>query len=227
MTDQDRNRRESMVRHQIEARGIRDPLVLAAMRQVPREVFVPETLAAYAYDDSPLPIGQGQTISQPYIVAAMIEAARITPGGRVLEIGAGSGYAAAVMSRIAADVFAIERHDLLAEAAALRLAALGYGNVTVIAGDGSGGLPDEAPFEAILVAARAAQLPEELKRQLTIGGTLVIPVGGEDLQTLCRLVRTGEEAWSTDELCQVRFVPLIGAHGLAGDGSGEVLDTAD
>ena len=217
MADHDRNRRESMVRHQIAARGIGDRHVLAAMRQVPRDAFVPETLAAFAYDDSPLPIGQGQTISQPYIVAAMIAAAKVAPGDRVLEIGAGSGYAAAVISRIAAEVFTIERHKVLAEAAEMRLAALGYGNVTVIAGDGSGGLPDKAPFEAILVAARAPELPEVLKQQLAIGGRLIIPLGGEELQTLCRVTRTGQEEWASDELCQVRFVPLIGAYGLADD----------
>src|SRR5690606_4176342 len=130
-------------------------------------------------DDRPLPIGEGQTISQPYIVAAMIEAAGIQPGDRVLEVGAGSGYAAAVLARMAGEVFAIERHEALADAARTRLAKAGYRNVTIIAADGSGGLPDRAPFSAILVAARGPRIPEALKRQLAIGGRLVIPVGGE------------------------------------------------
>ena len=206
-----------MVAQQIEARGIRSPALLAAMRAVPREAFVPGEFAAYAYDDGPLPIGEGQTISQPYIVALMIAAARIEPGDRVLEVGAGSGYAAAVIGQIAAQVFAIERHRALAEAAGLRLAELGYANVTVIAGDGSGGLPGQAPFDAILVAARGPEVPEALKRQLKIGGRLVIPVGGEDMQALCRITRTGAEAWTSDDLGAVRFVPLIGEHGLAED----------
>ena len=213
------DRREAMVERQIAARGIRDPHVLAAFREVPREAFVPDNLAEFAYDDGPLPIAEGQTISQPYIVAAMIEGAGIAPGDKVLEVGAGSGYAAAVIARIADDVFAIERHKPLADAAELRLARLGYSNVTVIAGDGSGGLPDEAPFDAILVAARGAEVPDALKRQLKLGGRLVIPVGSEAVQTLCRITRTGEDSWDSDDLGAVRFVPLIGAHGLSEDGT--------
>jgi protein-L-isoaspartate(D-aspartate) O-methyltransferase len=205
--------RRRMVRHQLKARGIRDARVLAAMDEVPREHFVPERLREFAYDDGPLPIGEGQTISQPYIVALMIEAAGIRPGARVLEVGAGSGYAAAVMARIAGEVFAIERHATLAAEARQRVADLGYTNLTVIAGDGSGGLPDEAPFDAILVAARGARVPEPLKRQLAIGGRLVVPVGGEALQSLMRITRVGEEEWREDDLGGVRFVPLVGAHG--------------
>lgn len=208
-------RREDMVSRQIEGRGIRDRRLLAALREVPRERFVPENLAAYAYNDTPLPIAEGQTISQPYIVAAMIEAADVGPDDRVLEVGAGSGYAAAVLSRMAAQVFAIERHQALAAAAEGRLADLAYGNVTVIAGDGSGGLPDRAPFDAILVAARGPEVPDALRRQLAPGGRLVIPVGGEKLQTLRRLTRTGEDEWISDDLGPVRFVPLVGAHGIA------------
>jgi protein-L-isoaspartate(D-aspartate) O-methyltransferase len=208
-------RRADMVARQIEGRGIRDPALLAAMREVPREAFVPEELAEFAYDDSPLPIAESQTISQPYIVAAMIEAAEVSAEDKVLEVGGGSGYAAAVLSRIAGQVFTIERHKVLADAAELRLARLGYANATVIAGDGSGGLPDEAPFDAILVAARGPEVPDALKRQLKVGGRLVIPVGGEELQTLCRITRTGDESWDSDDLGPVRFVPLIGAHGLA------------
>jgi protein-L-isoaspartate(D-aspartate) O-methyltransferase len=205
--------RRRMVRHQLKARGIRDARVLAAMGEVPREHFVPEPLREFAYDDGPLPIGEGQTISQPYIVALMIEAAGIRPGARVLEVGAGSGYAAAVMARIAGEVFAIERHATLATEARQRVADLGYTNLTVIAGDGSGGLPDEAPFDAIVVAARGASVPEPLKRQLAIGGRLVVPVGGEALQSLMRITRVGETEWREDDLGGVRFVPLVGAHG--------------
>jgi protein-L-isoaspartate(D-aspartate) O-methyltransferase len=219
MADNAFNRRDRMVEWQIAARGIGGAHLLQAMRDVPRESFVPEDLRAFAYDDIPLPIGEGQTISQPYIVAAMIEAAEVGPGDRVLEIGAGSGYAAAVLSRVAGQVFTVERHKPLAKAAELRLARLGYGNVTVIAADGSGGLPEKAPFDAILVAARGPEVPEALKRQLTVGGRLVIPVGGEDVQSLCRITRTGEAQWTRDDLGPVRFVPLIGAHGLAEDGS--------
>ncbi|MBC7158627.1 MAG: protein-L-isoaspartate(D-aspartate) O-methyltransferase [Porphyrobacter sp.] len=208
-----RRRRQAMVRRQIAARGIGDPAVLAAMGEVPRERFVPESLAEFAYEDGPLPIAQGQTISQPYIVALMVEAAGVKPGDRVLEVGAGSGYAAAILSRIAGQVFAIERHEALAAEAAERLAALGYDNVRVIAGDGSGGLPAEAPFDAILVAAGGDRVPEPLKRQLAIGGRLVVPVGGEDAQTLRCITREGEEEWNEQSLGGVRFVPLVGAYG--------------
>lgn len=218
MTDNE-NRRRTMVERQIAARGITDTHLLAAMLTVPREAFVPETLAEFAYADTPLPIGEGQTISQPYIVAAMIEAAEVAPGDKVLEVGAGSGYAAAVLSRIAGKVFAIERHRSLADAAELRLARLGYDNVTIFAGDGSGGLPDEAPFDAIVVAARGPEPPEALKRQLKIGGMLVIPIGGADAQVLCRVARTGEEVWTSTGLEPVRFVPLIGEHGVPENGT--------
>lgn len=224
MAEFDFNRRDRMIERQIKARGIRDPHLLEAMREVPREIFVPDNLAEFAYDDTPLPIAEGQTISQPYIVAAMVEAAEVEPDDRVLEVGAGSGYAAAVLSRMADEVFAIERHRALADAAELRLAGLGYDNVTVIAGDGSGGLPDEAPFDAILVAARGPEVPEALKRQLKVGGRLVIPVGDEEVQTLCRITRTDEEHWESDDFGPVRFVPLIGEHGLAEDGSRAASD---
>lgn len=223
MADHRYDRRDDMVERQIAARGIRDPALLRAMREVPREVFVPENLAEFAYDDTPLPIAEGQTISQPYIVAAMIEAAGVSSGDRVLEVGAGSGYAAAVLSRIADEVFAIERHKPLADAAELRLTKLGYTNVTVIAGDGSGGLPDKAPFDAILVAARGPKMPAALKRQLKVGGRLIIPIGGEELQTLCRVTRTSEDEWISEELEQVRFVPLIGLHGVPEDGTRAAL----
>lgn len=201
--------RDAMVRRQIEARGIVDPAVLAAMRDVPREAFVAEGYAEHAYEDSALPIEAGQTISQPYIVALMIEAARIGPADRVLEVGTGSGYAAAVASLIAAEVFAIERHEALARLAKQRLARLAYANVHIRAGDGSAGWPEHAPFDAILVPARSARVPAALKEQLAIGGRLVIPIGGEDIQQLIRLTRTGEDDYTEDRFGDVRFVPLI------------------
>ena len=205
--------REWMVERQIRRRGIDSPSVLTAFRQVPREEFVPENMREFAYEDGPLPIGEGQTISQPYIVALMIEAADVAPGDRVLEVGAGSGYAAAVMGQIAKEVFAIERHEPLARQAAERIDRLGYDNVSIVCGDGSLGLPAEAPFDAILVAAGGDRVPEPLKRQLAVGGRLVIPVGGEGIQSLLCVTRTGADAWSEQDLGGVRFVPLIGAHG--------------
>ncbi|HEV2818136.1 MAG TPA: protein-L-isoaspartate(D-aspartate) O-methyltransferase [Allosphingosinicella sp.] len=207
-------RREEMVRRQIEGRGIRGPRLLQAMREVPREAFVPAHLAAHAYEDSPLPIEADQTISQPYIVALMIEAAEVEPGDRVLEIGAGSGYAAAVIGRIAGEVIAIERHGELAALAAERMERLGYDNVRIVHGDGSGGLPGEAPFDAILAAASGSHVPDLLKRQLAVGGTLVMPIGEPGaVQSLVRVKRSGEESFETTDLGAVRFVPLIGAEG--------------
>lgn len=207
-------KRERMVADQIAGRGIVDPRVLDAMRRVPRECFVSADLAAYAYADGPLPIEAGQTVSQPYIVALMIEAAALRPGDRVLEIGAGSGYAAAVMSLIAGRVEAIERHALLAQKAAQRLTELGYGNVTVRAGDGTLGLPEVAPFDAILAAAGGPEVPDSLRRQLRVGGRLVMPVGsrGGD-QHLVKLLRRSGTAYEETDLGAVSFVPLIGAHG--------------
>jgi len=206
--------REEMVRRQIEGRGIRSPRLLAALREVPREAFVPEPLAGQAYEDSPLPIEAEQTISQPYIVALMIEAAEVVPGGRVLEIGAGSGYAAAVIGRIAGEVIAIERHGELAALAAGRMKRLGYDNVRIVHGDGSGGLPDEAPFEAILAAASGSHVPDVLKRQLSVGGTLVMPIGEPGaVQMLVKVRRRAAESFVEENLGAVRFVPLIGAEG--------------
>lgn len=222
MTGQERQRAAMVERH-IRRRGIDDPRILAAFRVVPRENFVPRDLAEFAYEDGPLPIGQGQTISQPYIVACMIDAAEIGPEARVLEVGAGSGYAAAVLSRIAREVFAIERQGALAHEAQERIAELGYDNLEIIAGDGLAGLPEQAPFDAILVAARGDEVPEPLKRQLAIGGRLIIPIGGEEMQQLRCMIRTCEESWDSHNISPVRFVPLLPGT-VAEDGSRAASD---
>jgi protein-L-isoaspartate(D-aspartate) O-methyltransferase len=169
--------REHMVAAQIAGRGVRDPRVLDAMRQVPREVFVGEGMEEFAYEDSPLPIAEGQTISQPYIVALMIEAAEVGPGDNVLEIGTGSGYAAAVLSRIAGHVHSIERHRPLADLARRRFERLGYDNIEVHDGDGTLGWAAAAPYDAIIVTAGGPEVPEALRRQLKIGGRMIIPIG--------------------------------------------------
>ncbi len=206
--------RHRMVDEQIAGRGVRDLHVLEAMRKVPREAFVRPDLAESAYDDNPLPIGYGQTISQPYIVARMIEAAKIRPGERVLEIGAGSGYAAAVMAEIADQVHTIERHAALGRTAREHLQKAGYSNVDLHIGDGSLGRPEAAPFDAILVAAGAPSVPLALKEQLAEGGRLIIPVGATELtQVLMRVTRTAPTDWREERLESVRFVPLIGAQG--------------
>ncbi|MCX8477756.1 MAG: protein-L-isoaspartate(D-aspartate) O-methyltransferase [Sphingomonas sp.] len=215
--------RRLMVDRQIAARGIADVRVLDAMLEVPREEFVPEEMQAFAYDDTPLPIEAGQTISQPYIVALMIEAAAIAPGDRVLEIGVGSGYAAAVMSRLGRRIHAIDRHGALADLARDRMARLGYDNVVVRTGDGTQGWPENAPFDVILVAASGPEVPEPLCRQLVIGGRLVIPVGDPDQQQLVRITRTAQNDYREEDLGPVRFVPLIGAHGWKGDGGSDAL----
>ena len=211
--------RGRMVEAQIARRGVRDEHVLAAMRTVPRERFAGAAMAEFAYEDSPLPIGKGQTISQPYIVAAMIESAQVRPGDRVLEIGAGSGYAAAVIGQIAGRVFAIERHEALGRQAAERLQALGYDNVEIRIGDGSQGLPEEAPFEAILVAAGGPDVPQALKEQLEIGGRLVMPVGEQGRQKLCKVTRHSANRYDEENLGAVTFVPLVGEQGWREDGS--------
>jgi protein-L-isoaspartate(D-aspartate) O-methyltransferase len=206
-------RRNAMVDAQLAGRGIRDAAVLQAMRSVPRERFVGTHQAPLAYADGPLPIAEGQTISQPFIVAAMLEAAAIGPGDRVLEVGTGSGYAAAVLGRLAARVTTIERHGALADAARERLAALGCGNVEVVQGDGSLGWPAAAPYDAILVAAAGPEVPAALKAQLAIGGRLVMPVGVADAQELVKLTRRTEDEFDREALGGVMFVALIGAQG--------------
>src|SRR3546814_907709 len=207
-----------MVDTQLARRCIRDRRVLQAMRDVPRERFVREGLEEFAYEDSALPIEEEQTISQPYIVAAMIEAAELKPGDRVLEVGAGSGYAAAVLGQIAGEVFAIERHAPLGKLAQARIAALGYDNVDIRVGDGTRGLMEEAPFDAILVAAGGPDVPGALKQQLKVGGRLVIPVGDADEQKLCKVTRISESRFDEENLGAVRFVPLIGEQGWQEDG---------
>jgi protein-L-isoaspartate(D-aspartate) O-methyltransferase len=169
--------RERMVTTQLAGRGVRDPRVLGAMRDVPRHLFVPEAVARDAYEDRPLPIGEGQTISQPYMVAAMTAALAPGPADRVLEVGTGSGYQAAILARLARSVVTIERHPALAARARAAMDALGITNVRVVVGDGSNGYPDEAPYDRILVTAGAPAVPESLKEQLADGGRLVIPVG--------------------------------------------------
>ncbi len=202
--------RSQMVELQIARRGVRDSAVLEAMRTVPREAFVSADFVELAYEDSALPIAEGQTISQPYIVGAMLEAAELERGDKILEVGAGSGYAAAVISRVAAQVFGIERHPALTEAARERLRALGYDNVELKTGDGSGGWREHAPFDAIIVSAAGLRIPQALKTQLAIGGRLVMPVGPVDQQRLVRLTRTGQTSFEQHALGAVRFVQLIG-----------------
>lgn len=212
MREDPARRREQMVAQQIVRRGIRDEAVADAMRRVPREKFVPEGLAEFAYDDSPLPLIEEQTISQPYIVALMSEAMELGADDRVLEIGTGSGYAAAVLGEIVSEVFTIERHPRLADHARQCLEALGYRNVHVRTGDGTLGWPDEAPFDAIVVTAGGPSVPRSLREQLAVGGRLVIPVG-ERVQRLLRVRRTSEERYAEEDLGLVLFVPLIGEQG--------------
>jgi protein-L-isoaspartate(D-aspartate) O-methyltransferase len=206
--------RKEMVEKAIVARGVRDELVLGAMRGVPREAFLPHQLCEFAYTDCPLPIEEGQTISQPYIVAFMTEALALQGGERVLEIGTGSGYAAAVLAEIAADVYTVERIGQLAEKAASTLADLGYDNVHVLHSDGTKGWPEHAPYDGIIVAAGGPTIPESLKAQLKIGGRLVIPVGRDPkIQELVRVTRISEHEYRREDLADVRFVPLIGDEG--------------
>jgi protein-L-isoaspartate(D-aspartate) O-methyltransferase len=206
--------RRRMVRRQIAGRGIADRRVLAAMETVPREAFLPEAMQEFAYEDTPLPIEEGQTISQPYIVARMAEAADVGPGDRVLEVGAGSGYAAAVLGELAGRVFTIERHPALADLARARLRQLGYDNVEVLTGDGTLGWPEQAPFDAIIATAGGPRVPDTWRAQLAVGGRLVMPVGETPtIQRLIRLTRTSAETWHEEQIEEVRFVPLIGEQG--------------
>jgi protein-L-isoaspartate(D-aspartate) O-methyltransferase len=211
-----RERREQMVDAQIAARGIRDPSVLHAMSTVPRELFVSATLRSSAYDDGPLPIGEAQTISQPYVVALMTEAVKPASGNRALEVGTGSGYAAAVLATIVSEVFTIERLSRLAKMAERRLTQLGYRNVHVLHGDGTLGWAEHAPYEAIIVTAGGPRVPPALLDQLAIGGRLVMPVGGtHGFQHLVRVIRKGVDDYAHEQLEAVTFVPLIGEQGWA------------
>ena len=213
--DQYTTAREIMVAQQIQVRGVSDPRVLAAMRRVPRHLFVPRHLWDQAYNDYPLPIGEDQTISQPYIVALMTEMLELKATDRVLEIGTGSGYQAAILAELAAEVFSIDRMEGLANHARQVLAELGYGNVRIRVGDGTLGWPEEMPFDAIIVTAGAPKIPRPLTEQLALGGRLVIPVGDSWSQTLT-LVRKTKEGLKFENHGGCRFVRLIGKHGWGG-----------
>jgi len=204
--------RQAMIEGQLADRGIRDQRVLNAMLTVPRHLFVPQTERIYAYQDRPLPIGQNQTISQPYIVALMTELLLLQEGDKVLEIGTGSGYQAAVLGQLAGEVHTIERHADLAALAESLLREIGADNVQVHIGDGSLGWPQSAPYDAILATASAPSAPQPLLEQLAVGGRLVLPVGGARQQTLQRWVRN-EGGFDHEDITPVAFVPLIGEHG--------------
>ena len=208
-------RRDDMVARQIAKRGITNPRLLQAMRKVRREAFVPEDYRELAFEDGPLPIGEDQTISQPYIVAIMAEAASIQPDDRILEVGTGSGYAAAVFAELASHVYTIERHATLAAQAEATLGALGYSDVSVRTGDGTRGWPEAAPFDAIIVAASGPRAPESLKEQLAIGGRLIMPIGHGRPQSLFKVTRLGREKFVEENLGPVQFVLLVGEEGWA------------
>ena len=208
--------RNRMVESQLRQRGVHDERVLEAMSRVPRHQFVPERYRAQAYEDHPIPIGFGQTISQPYIVALMLEALSLQPTDRVLEVGTGSGYQTALLAELAAQVYSIERHAPLAENAASNLRSLGYSKVAVLVGDGSKGLPEQAPFDAIIVSAAAPQLPAALFHQLAEGGRMIVPVGPPEAQEL-QLIRKRDGRPAVSHLEGCRFVPLISGEGYASD----------
>lgn len=214
--EQTARKRAKMVRQQLTRRGVSDPRVLAAMESVPRHRFVPETLQHLAYDDAPLPIGGGQTISQPYIVALMTQLVSPRPEDHVLEIGVGSGYQTAVLAELARDVVGLERLPELAEKARETLAALGYQNVTIHVADGTLGYAPAAPYDIILAAAAAPEIPSPLLHQLAVGGRLVMPIGHRHEQ-IVRYVQRSEEGFTTTDLTPVRFVPMIGQHGFEND----------
>ena len=206
--------REAMVSAQIEARGIKNPLVLKAMRTVPRHEFIPEDMWSMAYDDRPLPIGQGQTISQPYIVAYMTERLRLTGGEKVLEIGTGCGYQAAVLGMIAAEVYSVECVPALASSAQENLKRLGFDNVFVKVGDGTLGWKEHGPYHGIIATASGPKVPEPCKEQLRDGGVLIMPVGDYRFgQSIVRITRGQGDRFHEERLLDVAFVPLIGKHG--------------
>jgi protein-L-isoaspartate(D-aspartate) O-methyltransferase len=210
-------RRRKRLVAQLQRQGIRDPDVLAAVGRVPREAFLPSDLHELAYHDKPLPIGCEQTISQPYIVALMAEELELASSDRVLEIGTGSGYAAAVLAQIAQEVYTVERYRKLAETARRRLSQLGLENVRVLHGDGTRGWPEHAPYDAITAAASGPDVPQPLFDQLNAGGRLVMPVGEKDFaQKLVCIRKISEHEYREDELADVRFVPLVGAAGWNG-----------
>ena len=201
------SKRQMMVDEQIAARGVTDPRVLDAMRKIERHLFVPKALESVAYADEPLPIGNGQTISQPYIVAYMTEALRIKPQDRVLEIGTGSGYQTAVLAELAKSVCTIEVIQELADAARDRLVSLGYKNIEAASGDGYGGWPEKAPFDAIMITAAPPEVPADVAGQLSVGGRMIVPVGSffQELQLITRTA----SGFETSHLLPVRFVPMV------------------
>ena len=205
--------RRRMVEEQIIGRGVKDPRVLEAMQRVPRHLFVPEALAPQAYSDFPLPIGERQTISQPYMVAVMSEALQLEGGEKVLEIGTGSGYQAAVLALLARQVFSLERIPALARQARRTLDECGFARVNIRVSDGTLGWAEEAPFDGIIVTAGAPNIPQPCRDQLAIGGRLVIPVGDRFSQILVRLTRINAREYREERLFGCRFVPLVGDHG--------------
>jgi protein-L-isoaspartate(D-aspartate) O-methyltransferase len=207
MSEDYENLRERMVASQIEGRGIRDPRVLRAMRKLPRHVFVPNEMKSWAYADEPLPIGQGQTISQPYIVAYMTEVLELAGGEKVLEVGTGSGYQTAVLAEVAAEVWTVEIYKALSIGARARLEALGYENIRYRVGDGSRGWPEAGPFDAIMVTAAPGAVPAALEAQLAVSGRMIIPVGVNSQELI--LVQREKASFRRDSLIGVRFVPLI------------------
>ena len=205
--------RHAMVSQQLEKRGVQNPWVLQAMLDIPRHFFVPEDQHLKAYEDRPLPLGHGQTISQPYIVASMIELIEPKTTDRVLEVGVGSGYSIAVLSRVVGAAYGVERNETLLREAGQRLLTLDLPKIQMKKGDGTLGWPEEAPFDAILVTAGAPKIPATLLSQLKVGGVMVLPVGGRDEQKLVRVVKGEGDHFQEKELYPVKFVPLVGAEG--------------